>query len=64
MTFQPENLLVDSSGIGTGRLKLIDFGDARYVYNHFHVHTLIGNPEFSAPELVNAKPIALATDIW
>ena len=61
---QPENLLVDSNGAGTGKLKLVDFGDARYIHNHFHVHTLVGSSEFCAPEIVNVKPVALATDIW
>ena len=43
-----------------GKLKLVDFGDARYIHNHFHVHTLVGSSEFCAPEIVNVKPVAFS----
>ena len=55
--------MVDLSHM-TPILKLIDFGDARHIYNSYYVHPLVGSPEFAAPELVTGSPVALHTDIW
>ena len=46
------------------KLKVVDFGDARHIYNNYYVHPLVGSPEFAAPELVNGSPVGLLTDIW
>lgn len=60
--FQPENIVVDSC-VNPG-VKLIDFGDARHIYNNYYIHPVVGNPEFMAPELVSGTPVGLLTDIW
>jgi triple functional domain protein len=62
---QPENLLVDlSSASSTPLLKLIDFGDARHIYDGTYIHRLMGSAEFAAPELVTGQPASLLSDIW
>ena len=63
MCVQPENLMVDLSNT-TPCLKLVDFGDARHIYNNYYIHPLVGSPEFAAPELVSGSPVGLLTDIW
>lgn len=46
-------------------IKLIDFGDAVQLSVHRrYVHLLLGNPEFSAPELIRGMPVSMATDVW
>ncbi len=60
---QPENLMLDLS-TATPRVKLVDFGDARLISNDFYIHTLLGNPEFAAPEMVNGLPVGTSADIW
>lgn len=45
-------------------VKLIDFGDAIQVSGHRYVHLLLGNPEFSAPELIQGTPVSLTSDVW
>ncbi|XP_066544670.1 kalirin isoform X3 [Amia ocellicauda] len=63
LDIKPENLLVDLH-IPVPRVKLIDFGDSIQVTNRCYVHQILGNPEFSAPELIQGTPVALGTDIW
>ncbi|KAL3855028.1 hypothetical protein ACJMK2_014258 [Sinanodonta woodiana] len=63
LDIKPENLLVEV-GTGSTNLKLIDFGDARHIYNNYYIHQLPGNPEFLAPEIVGGTPVGLLTDIW
>ena len=55
--------MVDLSNT-TPCLKLVDFGDARHIYNNYNIHPLVGSPEFAAPELVSGSPVGLLTDIW
>uniref|UniRef100_A0A2C9LET8 Protein kinase domain-containing protein n=1 Tax=Biomphalaria glabrata TaxID=6526 RepID=A0A2C9LET8_BIOGL len=61
--FQPENLMIEVSS-NTMYLKLIDFGDARHIYNNYYIHPMIGHPEFTSPEVVSGTPVGLFTDIW
>ncbi|XP_030643161.1 kalirin isoform X2 [Chanos chanos] len=63
LDLKPENLLVDLH-VPTPCVKLIDFGDAVQVSAHRYVHLLLGNPEFSAPELIQGMPVSLSTDVW
>jgi triple functional domain protein len=63
LDIKPENLLIDLSSLSP-HVKLIDFGDARHIYNNYYVHPLVGSPEFAAPELVGGSPVGLLTDIW
>uniref|UniRef100_A0A670YL87 Protein kinase domain-containing protein n=1 Tax=Pseudonaja textilis TaxID=8673 RepID=A0A670YL87_PSETE len=46
------------------RVKLIDLEDAVQITGHYHVHHLLGNPEFAAPEVLQGAPVSLGTDIW
>ena len=62
---QPENLLVDADPLRPmPLLKLIDFGDARHIYDGTYVHRLMGSAEFAAPELITGRPASLLSDIW
>ena len=63
LEIKPENLLLES-GASTTNLKLVDFGDARHIYNNYYIHTINGDPEFLAPEIVAATPVGLLSDIW
>lgn len=49
----------------TPSVKLIDLGDAvQLSAQRQYVHLLLGNPEFSAPELIRGTPVSVATDLW
>ncbi|XP_023688517.1 kalirin isoform X4 [Paramormyrops kingsleyae] len=63
LDLKPENLMVDLH-VPVPCVKLIDFGDAVQVSGHRHVHLLLGNPEFAAPELIRGTPVSLSTDVW
>lgn len=63
LPLQPENLLIDLR-IPVPRVKLIDLEDAVQISGHFHIHQLLGNPEFAAPEVIQGIPVSLGTDIW
>jgi len=55
---KPENLMVDHLGF----LKLIDFGSAKVVTGR--TRTVIGTPQFMAPEIVLGKAYSGAVDLW
>lgn len=55
---KPENLMVDSKGF----LKLIDFGSAKVVTGR--TRTVIGTPQFMAPEMILGKAYTRAVDMW
>ncbi|KAH0504387.1 Kalirin [Microtus ochrogaster] len=63
LDIKPENLLIDLR-IPVPRVKLIDLEDAVQISGHFHIHHLLGNPEFAAPEVIQGIPVSLSTDIW
>ncbi|NWX83205.1 KALRN protein, partial [Nothoprocta pentlandii] len=63
LDIKPENLLIDLR-IPVPRVKLIDLEDAVQITGHYHVHHLLGNPEFAAPEVIQGLPVSLSTDIW
>ncbi|KAF7241938.1 Kalirin [Varanus komodoensis] len=63
MEEKPENLLIDLR-IPVPRVKLIDLEDAVQITGHYHIHHLLGNPEFAAPEVLQGAPVSLGTDIW
>lgn len=50
--------------MGSACLKLIDFGDARIVYNDNYVHDYTGSAEFRAPEIIRGQAVSTLTDIW
>ncbi|TRZ01260.1 hypothetical protein DNTS_008042 [Danionella cerebrum] len=60
---KPENLLVDQTSSGP-LVKLTDFGDAVLLGSTSHVHSVLGSPEFSSPELVLGEPVSLSCDLW
>ena len=53
-----ENAMIDREGY----LKLIDFGFAKIIENR--THTLLGTPEYFAPELLKGKGYGLPIDNW
>lgn len=55
---KPENLMVDFRGF----LKLIDFGSAKVVTGR--TRTVIGTPQFMAPEIVLGKAYSSSVDMW
>ncbi|NXD43395.1 KALRN protein, partial [Copsychus sechellarum] len=63
LDIKPENLLIDLR-IPVPRVKIIDLEDAAQITGHYHVHHLLGNPEFAAPEVIQGLPVSLSTDIW
>ncbi|XP_070187688.1 kalirin-like [Littorina saxatilis] len=60
---KPENLVVEV-GTGVVAVKLVDFGDARHIYNNYYIHPMVGNPEFMSPEVISGTPVGLLTDVW
>lgn len=61
---KPENLLVDTSG-NRPELKLTDFGVARLTYGSLtKVSSLIGTPEYMAPELADHESATSAADLY
>uniref|UniRef100_A0AAY4EBD5 non-specific serine/threonine protein kinase n=1 Tax=Denticeps clupeoides TaxID=299321 RepID=A0AAY4EBD5_9TELE len=63
LCWQPENLLVDLH-VPVPCVRLVDFGDAVLLSGHRYVHLLLGNPEFSSPELIQGTPVSLTSDVW
>jgi len=54
-----ENIILDRYGY----VKLIDFGAAKKLYT-VRTHTLIGTPQFMAPEVIKGKGYGLMADAW
>ncbi|CAH1789675.1 unnamed protein product [Owenia fusiformis] len=63
LDIKPENILLEVHSV-CPRLKLTDFGDARYLSSDPYVHKLLGNAEFAAPEVVSGQPVSFFTDMW
>ena len=60
---KPENLLVDSQGY----LKLSDFGVAKKLIsleNHDTTYSLVGTPQFIAPEVILGRGYGREVDLW
>lgn len=57
---KPENLGIDS----TGFLKLFDFGSARKLAGDALTNTMVGTPEYLAPEMVMSRGHNRAMDLW
>ncbi|XP_072316957.1 triple functional domain protein isoform X1 [Eucyclogobius newberryi] len=64
LDIKPENILVEHAS-SQPVVKLTDFGDAVHLsQSSSHIHHLLGNPEFSAPEVVLGQPVSLSSDLW
>ena len=46
------------------RIKLIDFGLARYFDGSQELKYMAGTPEFAAPEVIKFEPLSYHTDMW
>ncbi|KAB0405923.1 hypothetical protein E2I00_011267 [Balaenoptera physalus] len=63
LDLKPENILVGQS-LAKPTIKLADFGDAVQLNTTYHIHQLLGNPEFAAPEIILGNPVSLTSDTW
>lgn len=45
-------------------IKICDFGFCQEIDSSRHQYSMIGTPEFIAPEIVHLEPVTVATDIW
>ncbi|XP_064480823.1 myosin light chain kinase, smooth muscle-like [Ornithodoros turicata] len=62
LDMKPENVMCTTR---TGnRIKLIDFGLARFFEPGKKLQVLFGTPEFVAPEVVNFDKVCYRTDMW
>lgn len=64
LDLKPENILIDRE---RNLIKIIDFGDSiKQVINEntYYIHKLIGNKEFTSPEVIIGLPVNYTTDIW
>ncbi|XP_071481552.1 uncharacterized protein [Diadema antillarum] len=64
LDLKPQNILLTSKEVGSGDIKLIDFGIARYLSKEEEIRDIQGTPDYVAPEILNYEPITLATDMW
>ena len=55
---KPENIMV----VANGFIKLIDFGTAKYIKDR--TDTIIGTPEYMAPEVIIGKGYSFSADYW
>merc|ERR1740129_1401707 len=57
---KPQNVLLDSAG----HVKLTDFGFAKVIPKHEKAFTVVGTPEYVAPEIINKEGHGTAVDWW
>jgi protein kinase X len=57
---KPENFALDSSGY----LRVFDFGAARVLVGEETTNTMVGTPEYLAPEVIMSKGHGRGVDIW
>lgn len=62
LDLKPENILCVKNE--SNKIKIIDFGLARFYRPGESVRVLFGTPEFIAPEVVNYDEIGFTTDMW
>ncbi|CAG5119621.1 unnamed protein product, partial [Candidula unifasciata] len=62
LDLKPENILCVEEN--SNRIKIIDFGLARFYTPGQGTKVLFGTPEFIAPEVINYDEISFATDMW
>jgi len=47
-----------------GYLKLVDFGTAKFLNHTTTTSTMIGTPQYMAPEMIMGRPYTSAVDVW
>ena len=57
---KPENFALAS----TGYLSILDFGSAKMLIGEETTNTMVGTPEYLAPEVITSKGHAKGVDIW
>ncbi|PAV62564.1 hypothetical protein WR25_00179 isoform J [Diploscapter pachys] len=62
LDIKPENIMM--CDIRGNRIKLIDFGLARYFDGSQELKYMAGTPEFAAPEVIKFEPLSYHTDMW
>ena len=63
---KPGNIVVEHPGTARERIKLVDFGVARSLRrgDESQGGTLLGTPDYMAPELTTTAPVAASADIY
>jgi len=57
---KPENILIDEKGFA----KLIDFGAAKRIGRGGKTNTLVGTPDYTAPEIIRGEGHSFEVDWW
>ncbi|CAG08043.1 unnamed protein product, partial [Tetraodon nigroviridis] len=59
---QPDNILMVYPP--RDEIKICDFGFCQEIDTSRHQYSMLGTPEFVAPEIVHLEPVTVATDVW
>ncbi|XP_051233531.1 obscurin isoform X13 [Dicentrarchus labrax] len=62
LDIKPDNILMVYPP--RDEIKICDFGFCQEIDTSRHQYSMIGTPEFVAPEIVHLEPVTVATDIW
>ncbi|XP_070765008.1 obscurin [Enoplosus armatus] len=62
LDIKPDNILMVYPP--RDEIKICDFGFCQEMDASRHQYSMIGTPEFVAPEIVHQEPVTVATDIW
>lgn len=62
LDIKPDNILMVYPP--RDEIKICDFGFCQEMDSSRHQYSMLGTPEFVAPEIVHLEPVSVATDIW
>ena len=62
LDIKPENIVLKEKS--KPDIKLVDFGLAEHLTEGQELKTMVGTPEFVAPEIVNFESVGFYTDMW
>ncbi|CAJ1060641.1 LOW QUALITY PROTEIN: obscurin [Xyrichtys novacula] len=62
LDIKPDNILMVYPP--RDEIKICDFGFSQEIDTSRHQYSMIGTPEFVAPEIVHQEPVTVTTDIW
>ncbi|KAM4548970.1 obscurin isoform 2-T2 [Odontesthes bonariensis] len=62
LDIKPDNILMVYPP--RDEIKICDFGFCQEIDISRHQYSMLGTPEFVAPEIVHQEPVTVATDIW